>query len=181
MKAGASHRAAGWLIAGAIAVAGCRGAEAFPSNIFISEGSGGASTGGGAGGDVIVGSGSGGAGSDDDGGVTGSGGAPPLDGGPSDADQSSDVAAPPDAPLDLAREVRLPEGPFTPVDCIPLAPYKPDDQAYGPGTTIFSLRDLRVYRCMQGLQSGWCTIGAYEPGLDIGYWRDCWIPIGYCQ
>ena len=161
MKVGPSHRAVGWLVAGAIAAVGCHGAESFSvGNLFVSQGGGGAG-----------------------GGVTGVGGAPELDAGETDdaSTEDADVAPLPDAGPDLPREVHLPEGPFTPINCGPIPPYMPDDQSYGPGTTIFSLRDLRVYRCMQGLQSGWCTIGAYEPSLDIGYWRDCWIPIGYCR
>jgi len=181
MTAGLAFRATGCLIAGALAAGGCHGAESFSfdldaGNIFVSRGTGG--TVGGTGGNIIGTPGTGGGGvsggGTGSGGVTGSGGQ--LDAGP-----ASDVAPLPDALPDLALEARLPEGPFTPINCIPLAPYRPDDQAYGPDTTIFSLRDLRVYRCMPFPQSGWCTLGAYEPGLEIGYWRDCWIPVGYCQ
>ncbi|MEA2699485.1 MAG: hypothetical protein QOI66_3756 [Myxococcales bacterium] len=164
--------------------AGCRAAEpfflSFDSGIFVSQGSGGRV--GGTGGDVITVPGTGGmVGS---GGDVGDVGAPEPDAGEDDATPAADLAAVPDAlpPLpDLGREVPPPEGPFTPIDCLKLASYKPDDQSYGPDTTVFSLRDLRVYKCMKGLESGWCTLGAYEPGLPIDYWRDCWIPIGYCQ
>ena len=187
MTASLSNLAAGLLVATTVGAAGCRAAEPFvlhfDSGIFVSQGSGG--TVGGTGGDIITVPGTGGVvgsgGADGSGGTVGSGGAPEPDAGEADATLAAEVTPLPDALPDLARDVRLPEGPFTPIDCLPLKPYKPDDLSYGPNTTVFSLRDLRVYRCMKGLESGWCPMGAYEPGLPIDYWRQCWIPIGYCQ
>jgi hypothetical protein len=172
------------LVAAILGATGCRSAEpfllGFDSGIFVSQGSGGRV--GGTGGDVITVPGSGGmVGS---GGTDGSGGAvvPEPDAGEADVTPGVDAIADALPPLpDLGREIPQPEGPFTPIDCLKLSPYKADDRSYGPDTTVFSLRDLRVYKCMKGLESGWCTLGAYEPGLPIDYWRDCWIPIGYCQ
>jgi len=163
--------------------AGCQGPEGFSrrlaGNIFGSQGSGGSV--GGTGGDVMTGPGTGGAPGTGGDTTSGTGGAPDLDAGPSDVGAPPDLPPAPDALPDLRREVRMPEPPFTPIDCLTLKPYKADDQSYGPNTQIYSLRDLRVFRCMDFPQSGWCTIGAYEPELEVGYWKDCWVPIGYCQ
>jgi hypothetical protein len=170
-------------LAGLVAV-GC-GAEPFSlsleGGILISQGSGGFPAG--TGGDTIIVPGTGGSGS---GGADGSGGAPGVPDAGTAADTSAvDMPSVADAAADIRRDVTAPrdataEGPLTLFNCYVLKTYVLD-APYDAGARVFSLRDLRVYQCRPWPNSGWCSIGAYEPGGPLGFWPDAWVPLGYCE
>ena len=186
-----AKRALGLVALAALIVVGCRGAEpfglGFDSGILITRGSGGSSAG--TGGDIIVvpgTGGSGGGGAPGSGGAAGSGGAPAVPDAGNAVDTSAvDMPSVVDAAADLRRDVTAPrdatpEGPLTLFNCYALKAYVLD-APYAAGDKVFSLRDLRVYQCKPWPYSGWCPIGAYEPGGPLGFWPNAWTPLGYCE
>lgn len=156
-----------------LVIVGCRSAEPFSlsleGGIAISQGSGGFP--GGTGGDIIVVPGSGGA--------DGSGGTPVVVDAEPPVEVSTDTPGVVDAAVDRRRDAS-PPGPFTLFNCYALKSYVLD-APYNAADRVFSLRDLRVFQCRPWPNSGWCSIGAYEPDGPLGFWPDAWTPLGYCE
>lgn len=66
-------------------------------------------------------------------------------------------------------EIIEPETPEPPTEIYP--PYQAGT-AYQAGDIVTG-KDGELYQCKDWPNSGWCPIGAYEPGVTI-YWQDAW-------